>query len=544
MPREPAQAMTLSEAAAQTASALDLSAAGFRTLAGAWVAAVTALRLVWIAALPLGNGEAYYYSWSRFLDWSYYDHPPLLAWLERLCTLLATSAFSVRLGPVLCSALFGLLLYRLAERLTGPRAAFFALVVITALPVFMVSSIVVNPEAPLAPLWVAFLLAVEGMRDGDEPFRPLVAGALLGLAFLAKYTGLLLVPATLLYFALSRRSRRWLGRPSLYLGGAVALLIALPVLLWNHSRGWPTLQLHFAERNLLAGAKPGDNAFNDLVAGASAGGSDFWQRLGRALVGQLLAYSPLLGPLLLLGLLASAVRSRRNDTDLFLAVFGLGALVPLFAAMVHVKDSEQHWTMVAAMSAAIALGRLAEELRPRSRLFRGLLGSGLALSALFYLLINVHIHSTVLLRLLPSRRYDPHADIVNELIGWDQVRAAVSQTVQETPGPVVLAGGQYAFCGRLLFEMDDRPQVYCLGERRSEFDFIGRGHPPPDATVLAVTGDARQVLPAELADRRCELARTVEIVRGGMTVERYAIHRCPPHTESSAIAGAEGPRAR
>ena len=33
--------------------------------------------------LPLGNGEAYYYSWSRFLDWSYYDHPPLVAWMVR-----------------------------------------------------------------------------------------------------------------------------------------------------------------------------------------------------------------------------------------------------------------------------------------------------------------------------------------------------------------------------------------------------------------------------------------------------------------------------
>ena len=38
--------------------------------------------------LPLGNGEAYYYSWSRFLDWSYYDHPPLIAWMVRLTTAL------------------------------------------------------------------------------------------------------------------------------------------------------------------------------------------------------------------------------------------------------------------------------------------------------------------------------------------------------------------------------------------------------------------------------------------------------------------------
>ncbi|HUB09316.1 MAG TPA: glycosyltransferase family 39 protein [Myxococcales bacterium] len=549
MPSEPTQARSLSNAAPPGAPApaiaLELPAdlatpteVNFRTLAGAWVLAATALRLFWISTLPLGNGEAYYYSWSRFLDWSYYDHPPLLTWMVKLFTLFGTSAFTVRLGPVLCSALFGLLLYRLAERLTGPRAAFFALVVVTALPVFMVSSFVLNPEAPLAPLWVAFLLAVEGMREGDEASRPIVAGALLGLAFLAKYTALLLVPATLLYFALSPHARRWLSRPSLYAGGALALALALPVLYWNHSRGWPTLQLHFSERNHLAGPVPGDNAFNDMVADASANGSDFAQRFGRGFMGQLLGYSPLLEPLLLLGLCVSAWRARRNDVDRFLAVFGLAALIPLFAAIVEVKDSELHWTMVAMMPAAIALGRLAEELRPRSRLFRWSLGGGFAVSGLLYLLITIHIHSALLIRMLPAKHYEPRADIINELIGWDQVRANVSQVVADTPGPVVLAGTQFALCGRLLFEMDDRPPVYCVSARRSEFDFIGRRHPPADATVIAITTDARQELPDELAERRCTLAQSVEIERGGMNVARYDIHRCPPLAPEIAATAA------
>src|ERR1019366_7012902 len=120
-----------------------------------------------IARLPMGNGEAYYFSWSRFLGWSYYDHPPLLAWIIRVTTALGTSPATVRLGPVLAAGAFGYLFYRLAERMFRPRAAFFALVIVTALPVFLFSSFVVNPEAPLAPLWVAFLLTIDGMRNPD-----------------------------------------------------------------------------------------------------------------------------------------------------------------------------------------------------------------------------------------------------------------------------------------------------------------------------------------------------------------------------------------
>src|ERR1700689_1443978 len=220
----------------------------YRAMAMAWVVTATLVRLACVARLPLGNGEAYYFTWSRFLDWSYYDHPPLVAWMVRLTTAFGVSSAAVRPGPILAAGIFGLLLYRLAERLVRPRAAFFALVLVTALPNFLASSFILNPEAPLAPLWVGFLLAIEGMREEDDAYRPLLAGALLGFAFLAKYPGVLLVPAAVLYVVASPRMRRWLGRPSFYAGRAVALVIALPVVAWNAARGWPSLHLHFVER--------------------------------------------------------------------------------------------------------------------------------------------------------------------------------------------------------------------------------------------------------------------------------------------------------
>ncbi len=255
----------------------------FRVLAGWWIAAATVARLLCIARLPLGNGEAYYYSWSRFLDWSYYDHPPLVAWMVRVTTLFGsvTAPVAVHIGPVLASGAFGLVFHRLAERLVRPRAAFLALVVVTALPVFLASSFIVNPEAPLAPLWVGFLLAVLAMRDHDEPYRPLVAGVLLGLAFLAKYTALLLVPAAFLYVAASPPMRRWLRRPSFYAGGLTALFLALPVVAWNAVRGWPSIRLHIMERASVAVPVAGENTVNQLVAVSSSSGTGFLQGVAR-----------------------------------------------------------------------------------------------------------------------------------------------------------------------------------------------------------------------------------------------------------------------
>jgi 4-amino-4-deoxy-L-arabinose transferase-like glycosyltransferase len=510
----------------------------YRALGVAWVATATAIRLVCVAPLPLGNGEAYYYSWSRFLDWSYYDHPPLVAWMVRVTTAFGVSPATVRLGPVLAAGAFGLLFYRLAERVVRPRAAFFALVLITALPTFLASSFILNPEAPLAPLWVGFLLAVERMRKRDESFRPLVAGVLLGFAFLAKYTAVLLVPATLIYVAASVPTRRWLRRPSFYAGGGIALLVALPVLVWNAVRGWPSVRLHLLERASATVPVAGENTINRLVEITSSNGTGLLQSVLRVMVGQFMAYSPLLAPLLVLALVRSLRRARSDDRDLFITAFSWPVLLPLLAAMTAFKDAEQHWTMMAFIPAAIAAGRGADEAWSSTKRMRGLAPSGVALSGVLFVLAIVHAHTTALFRLIPRDHYEPHADTINELVGWEQVHASVAQAANSAAGRVVLAGNHYSLCGRLFFEMGDSPPVYCPTARRSAFDFFGRREPPAEATVISLTTDIHEELPAGLRDRSCVLADEVSVERAGRSVARYFVRSCAPAASAPSDTGA------
>ncbi len=513
----------------------------YRVLAWWWVAAATVARLLCVARLPLGNGEAYYYSWSRFLDWSYYDHPPLVAWMVRVTTLAGSwqSPAAVHLGPVIASGAFGVLFYRLAERLVRPRAAFLALVVVTALPVFLASSFIVNPEAPLAPLWVGCMLAVLAMRDHDEPYRPLVAGVLLGLAFLAKYTAILLVPAALLYVVASPPMRRWLRRPSFYAGGLTALFIALPVVAWNMARGWPSLRLHFVERASVSVPVAGENTVNQLVAISSSSGSGFLQGVARVAVGQMMSYSPLLAPLLVLGLARALRGFRKDDRDLFVTAFTWPVLLPLLAAMVIVKDAEQHWTMVALIPAAIAAGRAIDDAWTKSKRPPVLASLGVALSALAFVVANVHAHSTALLSLIPADRYDPRADMINELAGWDQVSAAMKQAARGASGRAVLASNHYSLCGRLLFETNDSPPTYCPTARRSAFGFFGRQDPPVDATVIALSSDIHDELPAGLQGRECSVVDQITIERGNRPVAHYVVQSCAP-----AVAVANAPVAQ
>ena len=269
-----------------------------------------------------------------------------------------------------------------------PRAAFFALVLVTALPVFLGSSFILNPEAPLAPLWVGYLFVLEGMRRRDGWHRPVLAGALLGLAFLAKYTAVLLIPATLIYLASSVPARRWLRRPSFYAGGLVAFVIALPVLLWNETRGWPSLRLHLVDRASAALPVAGENRINQLVAISSSSGTGLLGNFLRVLVGQLMAYSPFLAPLLVIALVRALRQGRRDDRSLFITAFSWSILLPLLAAMTRFQDAEQHWTMVAFIPAVIAAGAYVDESWSRAKLVRRTALIGVALSGILFVVVN------------------------------------------------------------------------------------------------------------------------------------------------------------
>jgi hypothetical protein len=90
-------------------------------------------------------------------------------------------------------------------------------------------------------------------------------------------------------------------------------------------------------------------------------------------------------------------------------------------------------------------------------------------------------------------------------------------------------------CGRMLFETQDEPHVYCPTARHSAFDFMGRREPPAGATVITVTNEIHDELPAGLRDRVCTVADDVEIERGGRRVARYLVQSCPPVRSESNV---------
>jgi hypothetical protein len=209
------------------------------------ILAGSAVRLIVAATFGLGNGEAYYFSCSRHADLSYFDHPPMHAWLARLATDLAGVHPVVLRAPfILFFAATTWLLFALGRRLFGAWAGFFAALLMNLSPVFSVTTATfLQPDSPLMFFWLAAVAILARLLFDKAPPRHatlwwLAVGAAVGLAMLCKYHAVFLIFGTVIFVASRRDQRHWLLHPGPYLAVALAFLSFAPVLVWNARHEW------------------------------------------------------------------------------------------------------------------------------------------------------------------------------------------------------------------------------------------------------------------------------------------------------------------
>jgi 4-amino-4-deoxy-L-arabinose transferase-like glycosyltransferase len=204
------------------------------------VLGMVALRLCAAIWTPLTFDEAYYWMWSKHLAGGYFDHPPMVALVIRLGTMIAgDNEFGVRLVSVLLALPMSWATWRTAELLFGGRRiAASATILLNATMMASAGTVIVTPDAPLLVASSLVLYALAQVLASGRGAWWLLVGVAVGLALLSKYTALFFGPAILIWLLWVPKLRRWLASPWPYLGGLVAAALFSPVLLWNADHQW------------------------------------------------------------------------------------------------------------------------------------------------------------------------------------------------------------------------------------------------------------------------------------------------------------------
>lgn len=203
-----------------------------------------ALLLVVAGRYGFHRDELYFIEAGQHLAFGYVDQPPLAPALARAQTaLLGVAPWAVRVVPALATGVTAVLAGLLARELGGRRQAqTWSAAAIGGSGFVLTVGHLLSTAAFDFAFWLGLIVIVARLLRTQGPRWWVAYGVVAGAALWNKHLPILLTAAVLIALAGARRwdllAPRWLAA-----GGAVAVMIAAPTLVWQATHGWPQLEM-------------------------------------------------------------------------------------------------------------------------------------------------------------------------------------------------------------------------------------------------------------------------------------------------------------
>ncbi len=229
------------------------------------------LRLFMALYLDLNPDESYYWQLSKNLDWSYFDHPPMVAWLIAASrSIFGENAFHIRAVALLAGVIASWFVFITGkEFLNSPKAGFLAAALANFSPAGVVVGFITTPDTPLYLAWsigiYAFLKAINDQRRRWW----IVTGLALAFGALSKYNMILFVPGIAVTILAFKRYRHLVFTQRYWLMVILAAIGTIPIIYWNYQHDWVSIRFQLEH-----GTRPANRSiiknFGDYLGGQLA----------------------------------------------------------------------------------------------------------------------------------------------------------------------------------------------------------------------------------------------------------------------------------
>ena len=484
-----------------------------RTVSIFSIALFSLLALLHSWLLPFSADEAHYALYGKLLDWSYFDHPPMVGWLQSISLLWGESELALRILPILFSTLSLLLLFNLTREEFGEKTAFITLLLFISAPILQILPFGMIPETPLILCGLLNIWIVKRIikNNGEQMSDWLLLGLILGAAGLSKYTGVTLAFST--FIALCLHFKMSLSRQSgFYLAVVLAALCITPVIYWNVNNDWISILYQLNH---------------------SAGKSEYsLQAAATMQVTQLASYGPLLyilGLVVIISKLKNKMGKKAENKQINLwLIFALPILI-LFSFLSAKGRSLPHWTELGVifmmpLIAQFILARWSAKAKNDNR-NKGkkalVIGLG-SLSLLLTLVVQV-------LLTVPKIQFDDYSHPLADLKGWKQISQQMQQQAQ--PGDSIFIPN-WSHASRVAWYARPLP-VKVLDTRFDQFDLWFGSAEAGDSGLVLLNASRKGFKEKSLAKfEQCEFSSELEIKIESSVVNYFKVYRCSNYLDA------------
>lgn len=392
---------------------------------GFWLLIWGVLDLLCALFCEIHADEAYYRLYGQFLDWGYFDHPPVVGLMTAISgamvpeTSLMLKNLSVRLVTVLIHMATVYVVWKtIEEKVRNSLSSLFCFLLVAAsIPMFCAYGFMTTPDAPLLFFAAVFYYAYRKFTTDRQWSTAILLGLSIAGMLYSKYIAVLVIAFALLgNLRLLRDAKAWAAV-------GIAIVLMLPHLWWQYANHFPSFTYHLVSRA---------TSYQVLYS-------------LEYLPNQWAVFNPLVWALMLWIGARQICHSDAFKRSLGMTIWGFQVFFLIMTCRGHV---EPHWTVVTAIPAIILLTEETEIWKQ---------GIKIALACCVGLVLVARV--VLMLNVLPAR-----TGLANKQPFYEQLHA-------EAQGhPVVFDGSFQAPSLYRFYYNDEAVLVRNLYDRYTQFD--------------------------------------------------------------------------
>jgi len=450
---------------------------------------MTLLRLLTAPNFALGVDEAHYVLYGLNLELSYFDHPPLVGWLNFISSsIFGVNEFAARFFAILIGAVTSLSLYHFMLRVTQKEEiAFFSALALNASFMFNALFLMLMPDTILFALIFPIIITTYNLTQNYTLKNYLLLGLFLGLAGLAKYTAVLFIVPIVIY-VLIKKNFKVILHVNIVFAVLLASFIISPVILWNIENDWISFAFQSAH-------VAGESHIN-LTYFAQSFGAQFG------------AYSPFLVPLAFYGL----YKAFRANNDLLLLTALFGATIFLFFAYASLYNRAlPHWNaLFYLMFIPIGVSFMLEKYK-KYTLF----------AIYFSLFISILLHVELIFKFIPTPHYQ---SIHRDIYGFDEVMKHANNHIKTNDA---LAITNWSLASRALYYNHPySSEVFVIDDKYDQFDLWQKESPFGKNLIFINTHFFKKDIQKFVICNKVELLEDFNITLPHSTINTINLVKC------------------
>jgi undecaprenyl-diphosphatase len=483
------------------------------------------LRLSFIGQAGLTVDEAHYWVYTKFLSLSYFDHPPLIAYIIKFSALIfGNTSFGVRFPAVVIFFIASFVFYTCVKKLYNERTAFFAVLLLNVLPVFsFLGSVISIPDSPLALFWIlSFLIFIKILETKNRNLWYLF-GVCSGLALLSKYNAVMIPAGAVLFLLLSPAHRFWFKEKRFWFSFLIAFAIFIPVIIWNIENSFASF---------------GFQLRHGFGSGLPKISLTFF---GRAIAAQAGYVSPLIFPVFAAAayLCIKEAFVKKDRTALLIFCFSLPTLV-LFNGVALFNEILPHWPAMGYLILSIYAAHITLKFWDK-RWFRNYTKIAWAFTIFILILAPLHI----MYKVIPLEKFIPQKqaqkikhgiaekeriDVTNDLFGWKEVGDEIRRRLEAYPPkakPFLFTHKSY-LASQLAFAVPQQ-RVFCISSKIDAYDIWQRDLSPlKNKNALFICSDFFYFDPKEYGEafKFYSEAEEFPVYRNGVKIKNFFFTQC------------------